>query len=347
MNKIASRNFDATDLVIAGKIDYLVDLTKGRDDLIKNAKVPTPGEMELLPDSQCALILYHPHLDNPLKKFAMCDKATTELNLKIFEDTLTSFPDEIKKVASYHFAKAAKYYNLPISDELKKYAKEKQLTNRVNIAELNDLPPIIEKTATAHTFALGKKYPIHTPELVKKAVSYFTDHGKRLSPINAFEYAVNVKIAADKLGVSYKGTGIEKYANIDSGSLSKNFKAAVRARRGYASEEDRGAYDELIKRAESLGPVKVAKVLEELDRKTGVNSQWNQTVLDPIFTTFGEKDRRFVKQGSHDISMADLKKLGSGIVDDATLADLKSEEGLDVFASLPTPVRNRIIKAIK
>ena len=346
MKKLAQINYDVTDYVTAGKIDYLVNLTKDRDDLIKNAKVPTLDEMEMLPSDKCALILFHPHLDGPLKKYAMTDKSTTELNLKIFEDTLSSLPEEIVKVAAYHFAKAAKYYNLPVSETIKKYAKEKQPSNWVNISEVNDLPPAIEKTAEKVAFALGKKYPIHTPELVKKAVSYFADHSKRLSPINAFEYAVNVKIAADKLGVSYKGTPIEKYANIDAGSLSKNFKAAIRARRGYASEEDRPAYDELIKHAESLGPVKVAKVLEELDRKTGVNSQWNQTILDPIFTTFGEKDRRFVKQGSHNVSMADLKKLGSGIVDDATLAELKGEEGLDVFASLPTPVRNRIVKAI-
>ena len=346
MKKLASLNYDVTDYLTSGKIDYLVALTQGRDDLIKNAKVPTLDEMELLPDEQCALVLYHPHLDGPLKKFAMCDKATTELNLKIFEDTLSSLPEEIVKVASFHFLKAAKFYNLQTSDTLKKFAKEKQLTNRVNIAEVHDLPPTIEKTAEKVAFALGKKYPIHTPELVKKAMTYFAEHGKRLSPINAFEYAVNVKIAADKLGVNYKGSAIEKYANIDSGSLSKNFKAAVRARRGYASEEDRTAYDELIKRAESLGPVKVAKVLEELDRKTGVNSQWNQTVLDPIFTVFGEKDRKFVKQGSRNVSMADLMKLSAGIVDDATLAELKGSEGLEIFASLPTPVRNKIVKAI-
>jgi hypothetical protein len=346
MKKLASLNYDVTDYLTSGKIDYLVDLTKGRDDLIKNAKVPTLDEMELLPDEQCALVLYHPHLDGPLKKYAMTDKYTTELNLKIFENMLTSLPEQIVKVAAYHFAKAAKYYNLPTSEAIKKYAKEKQITNRVNISEIEYLPPI-EKTAETVEFALGKKYPIHTPELVKKAMIYFADHGKRFSPTNAFAYAINVKIAADKMKISYVGTPIEKYANIDAGSLSKNFKAAIYARKGYASEEDKPAYDELIKRASELGPVKVAKVLEELDRKTGVNSQWNQTVLDPIFTTFGEKDRRFVKQGSHNVSMADLKKLGSGIVDDATLTELKGEEGLEVFASLPTPVKNKIIKSIK
>ena len=84
-----------------------------------------------------------------------------------------------------------------------------------------------------------------------------------------------------------------------------------------------------MKRAAELGPVKVAKVLEELDRKTGVNSQWNQTVLDPIFTEFRRKRLRFVKHANHNISMADLKKLGSGIVDDATLTELKGEEGFE------------------
>ena len=107
----------------------------------------------------------------------------------------------------------------------------------MNISEVKDLPPTVTKLAETAAFALGKKYPIHTPELVKKAMIYFTEHGKRLSPINAFEYAVNVKIAADKMKISYAGTPIEKYANIDAGSLSKNFKAAIHARKGYASEK--------------------------------------------------------------------------------------------------------------
>ena len=49
----------------------------------------------------------------------MTDKYTTELNLRIFEDKLSSLPEKIAKVAAYHFAKAAKYYNLQTSDTLK------------------------------------------------------------------------------------------------------------------------------------------------------------------------------------------------------------------------------------
>ena len=346
MKKLAMLKYDITDLITSGEIDYIVNITKGKDELVKNARVPSLDEIEAMPDSQFALVLYHPHLDSTLKKYAMTDKALTELNMKVFEDKIDSLPEEIVKVAASNFAKAAKYYKIALPENIKKFASSGIKTNWVNLSEIKKIPLPVTKLAETAAFALGKKYPIHTPELVKKAMTYFAEHGKRLSPVNAFEYAVNVKIAADKMKISYAGTPIEKYANIDAGSLSKNFKAAIHARKGYASEEDRPAYDELVKRAAELGPVKVAKVLEELDRKTGVNSQWNQTVLDPIFTVFGEKDQRFVKHANHNISKADLNKLGSGIVDDATLAELKGEEGLEVFASLPTPIRNRIVKAI-
>ena len=66
MKKLANIDYDVTDCVTAGKIDYLVNLTKDRDDLIKNAKVPTLDEMETLSSERFALILFHPHLDEPL-----------------------------------------------------------------------------------------------------------------------------------------------------------------------------------------------------------------------------------------------------------------------------------------
>lgn len=347
MRKLANLNYDITDFVTASKIDYVIKITKDKDELIKNAHVPSLDEIEKMPDDQFALILFHPHLGK-LKKLAMTDKYITELNMEIFSDKLDEYPEEIVKVASSNFMKAAKFYKLTVPENIKKYASTDVKTNWVNIAEIK-APRFtsIEKTASTAAFALGKKYPINTPELVKKAVAYFAENSKRFSPTNAFEFAVNVKLAADKMKVNYVGSPIEKYANINAGELSKNFKAAMLARKGYASEEDRGAYDDLIKQASALGPVKVAKVLEELDRATGVNRVWNTAVLDPIFTTFGSKDNRLVKVASMEISSEDLKKLPDGLVDDATLHDLKGDEGLDVFQSLPTPVRTKLARHLK
>lgn len=350
MKKLATLQYDVTDLVTAGKIEYLIEVTKGKDELVKNAHIPSLEEAEELPDEQFALILYHPHIGK-MKKLAMTDKYLTELNMRIFEDKLDSLPESVVKVAAYHLAKAARFYKLTIPASIKKYAEHKPTSNWVNIAEV---VPTQVKTANEDVkFALGNRYPIHTPQLVKKAMTYFSENWKRFSPLNAFEYAINVKTAADRFGVDYKDTRIEKYAHIQPNVLNKTFRAAVAARKGYAKEEDRAAFDDLIKEAENLGTIKTAEVLEALDRATGLNHEWNKSIEDPIFTVFEAAAPHFIKLAAPgspyngiEINLESLRKLPDGAVDSETLKDLKGPEGLDVFESLPTPVKVKIAKSL-
>jgi hypothetical protein len=344
MKKLATLQYDVTDLVTAGQIDYLIEVTKGKDELVKNAHIPSLEETEEMPDEKFALILYHPHIGK-MKKLAMSDKYITELNMRIFEDRINSLPEKLVKVAAYHLAKAAKYYKLTVPESIKKYAEEKPVSNWVNIAELKATS--VKVASENIKYALGNKYPIHTAQLVKKAMSYFADHWKRFSPLNAFEYAVNVKIAADKLGVDYKGTRIEKYAHISPAKLSPLFKAAVAARKGYVTEDNRQIFDDLIKEASTLGTVKTAKALEAIDRELGLNREWNKSIEDPVFTVFDTTVEKTARESGTEINLESLRKLPNGLVDDATLKDLKSDEGLEVFASLPTPVRQKLAKAME
>lgn len=348
MKKLASQLFDVTDMVTAGKIDYLIEVTKGKDELVKNAHIPSLEEVEDMPDSQFALVMYHPQMGK-MKKLAMSDRFLTELNLKIFEDRADSLPEPVVKVAAYHLAKAAKFFKLAIPDNIKKYAEEKQATNWINIAEIKATPSSHVKTASAEKaeYALGNKYPIHTPELVKKAMQYFADHGRRFNPAQSIEFAVNVKVAADKLGVAYAGTVIEKYAKLNPEKFSGHFKAAVLARKGYVLEEDRAAYDELVAKSAELGVVKTAEVLEKLDRESGAYRKWNVSLMDPYLTVIGERTEAFKKHASYTIKAADLKKLSSDVVDADTLAELQGPEGLEVFESLPTPIKNKLVKELQ
>ena len=347
MKKLANQLYDVTDMVTSGKVDFLIEVTKGKDELVKNAHIPSLEEVEDMPDSQFALVLYHPHLGK-MKKLAMSDKYLTELNMNIFEDKVDSLPEQVVKVAAYHLCKAAKHYKLAVPEKLQKYAEEKAATNWINIADIKVTPAPQVKTASHEkvAYALGNKYPINTAELVKKAMVYFAEHGSRLSPMNAIEYATNVKVAADKLHVSYKGTVIEKYASLTADAFNKHYKEAIRARKGYVQEEDRQAYDELVTKSAELGVIKTAEILEKLDRESGAHRKWNTDILDPFLSVLGTVEERFVKQAGYQIKAADFKKLSSGIVDDATLAELQGPDGLDVFESLPTPVKNKLAKEL-
>ncbi|MFA6295591.1 MAG: hypothetical protein WC666_04210 [Candidatus Paceibacterota bacterium] len=346
MKKLANQLFDVTDMVTSGKIEYLVGVTKGKDELVKNAHIPSLEEVEDMPDSQFALVLYHPHMGK-MKKLAMSDKYLTELNMNIFEDRVDSLPEQVVKIAAYYLCKAAKHYKLAVPEKIKKYAEEKALSNYVNLSEVKATPAPQVKTAEKVSYALGNKYPLSNAGLVKKAMSYFADHGKRFNPENAIEFAANVKVAADKMNVSYVGTAIEKYASLTAESFNKQYEIAIRARKSFVLEEDRQAYDELIAKSAELGVIKTAEILEKLDRASGAYRQWNVGLVDPYLSVLGVKEEKLTKHAGRTIKAADFKKLSSGIVDDATLADLQGPDGLDVFDSLPTPVKNKLVKELQ
>jgi hypothetical protein len=347
MKKLATLLYDVTDFITAGNIQYLADITKNNDELVKNAHVPTLDEAEQMSDDEFALVLFHPHLGT-MKKLAMSDKYITELNMKIFVDNIKQFPEEIVKVASKNLCKAAHFYGLQIPTELTKYANEPIESNWVNIAAIKEVPSkTFIKTAESVVYALRNKYPIHTPEFVKKAILYLNENRYRFSPFDALEYATNVKIAADKFNVDYTNSVLAEYANLKSTRFNEKFAAAVGARKGYVEDENRQTYDELIEKADELGIIKTAEVLEKLDRATGVYKQWGISILDPIFSVFDSEAAKLVKVGSYSISSKDLQRLPAGIVDDGTLSDLRGDEGLEVFASLPTPVREKIAKVLK
>ena len=346
MKKLATQIYDITDLVSSDKIDYIVNITKDNDELVKNAHIPSLEEVEEMPDSQFALVLFHPHIGK-MKKYAMSDRYLTELNMKIFEDKADLLPEQIVKVAAYHLCKAAKYYKLSVPERFKKYAEEKLPTNWVNISDIKESVQVKTASMEKVAYALGNKYPLNSEELVKKAMQYFGDHSKRFNPENAITYAVNVKLAADMFGIKVEGTPIEKYASLTASGFNKHYKAAIRSRKGYVQEDDREAYDQLVEKSAELGVVKTAEILEKLDRESGAYRKWNTAVLDPFLSVLGVREERFVKQAGFTVKAADFKKLSSDSIDAATLADLQGPDGLDVFESLPTPIKNRLAKELQ
>lgn len=347
MKKLANQLYDVTDMVTSGKIEYLIEVTKGKDELVKNAHIPSLEEVEDMPDKDFALVLFHPHIGK-MKKLATSDKYLTELNMNIFEDKVDSLPEQVVKVAAYHLCKAAKHYKIAVPEKIKKYAEEKVATNWLNITDVKANPAPVVKTASADVpYALGNKYPLSTPELVKKAMVYFSEHSKRFNPENAIEFAVNVKVAAERLNVNYNGTAIEKYATLTSAGFNKHYKAAIRSRKGYVQEDDRDAYDQLVEKSAELGVIKTAEILEKLDRESGAYRKWNTGVLDPFLSVLGTVEERLVKQAGFTIKAADFKKLSSDSIDAETLAELQGPDGLDVFESLPTPVKNKLAKELQ
>jgi hypothetical protein len=356
MKKFAGASMDVSDLLSDEKIDYLVGLSEGDpDDLIKNAHIPSKDEVATMPTDDFALVLYHPD-KGFLKKFACHDKYVTKLNIKILQDTHQNYPDEIVKTASYYLGKAAKYFHLVFPEDLKKLAEGKHLTNIVDLADINDTAfhkkqASFVKIAEPKIFALPdeKKYPIDTPELVKKAIVYFEKTATKFQPIDAILFAANVKTAATQFNIDTEDTLLEKYSNLTSSRFSADWKENIRMRRPYVKEDERGVYDELIEKAAEFGVVKTAETLEIVDRKLGVNRQWGQSISDPFVSILGMKKEAMGACCTHKgkkIKASLLKKAAENIVDSATLRDFDGPEAIDVFESLPMPIKDKIAKNI-
>lgn len=353
MKKFAGISYDVTDLLSDGRIEYLVALTKDdSDDLIKTAHIPSKDEVEAMPTDNFALVLYHPHVGF-LKKFACHDRYVTKLNMKIFEDTHEAYPDEISKTAAYYLVKAAQHFKIAVQPELKKLAAGKHITNIVDLDDIDRTGwhkknSTHVKTAEPKEFALpeSRKYPLDTEALVMTAVNYFEKHATQLSPKDALVYATNTLRAATRMDIPTEDTLVEKYAALTASEFNNEFKQCVRARKNYVLEEDREVYDDLIKSAEKFGVVKTAEVLEEVDRKLGVSREWGRGVMDPYLSVIGLKKEAACSHKGKKIKASMLKKAAEGIVDATTLRDFEGPEAIEVFESLPAPIKDKIANNI-
>lgn len=353
MKKFAGISYDVTDLLSDGRIEYLVTLTKDDpDDLIKTAHIPSKDEVQAMPTDNFALVLYHPQVGF-LKKFACHDRYVTKLNMKIFGDTHEQYPDEITKTAAYYLVKAAQHFKLAIPPELKKLAAGKHITNIVDLDDVDKTSwhkksSSHTKTAEPKEFALpdNRRYPLDNSTLVATAVEYFEKHATQLSPKDALEYASNTILAAERHGVDVEDTTVEKYASLTSSIFNDHYKEYIRARKGYVLEEDREVYDDLIKSAEKFGVVKTAELLEEVDRKLGVSYEWGRGVMDPYLSVLGLKKEASCSHKGKKIKASMLKKAAEGIVDSSTLRELDGPEGIEVFESLPSPIKDKIANNI-
>lgn len=351
MKKFAGVGMDVTDLVSEGNINYLANLIKGDpDELEKNAHIPSKDEVADLPGEEFALVLYHPQTGF-LKKYATRDKYITKVNMKIFADKCNEYPDEIAKTAAHYLVKAAKSFRLPVPEEIQKLAAGNHVTNIVDLTDINQVAwankQKLTKTAAAVEYALPeqKKYPIHTPEMVKKAVEYFDTHAHRFDPLVALQFAGAVKTAAVKHQVAVENTTLAKYATLTSKNFNPEMRVHLKVRKNYVDADQAGVYDELLEKSAELGVIKTAEYLAKVDRKFGLHRQWGRAIEDPYLTVLGhtkEANSACCHKGKK-VAKNKMLKAAEAIVDADTLKELSGPDGIEVFDSLPTPLKDKII----
>ena len=99
-----------------------------------------------------------------------------------------------------------------------------------------------------------------------------------------------------------------------------------------------------------MPPTKVAEALNNIDKEFDLVRNYGHGIEDPLVSTLAmvkkagmDIDGTFITTDSlNSLDEADL----TAIVGNDVISELKSEEGVEVLASLPVPVRREVINLI-
>jgi len=356
MNTVCSIPLDVVDYVINEQIDKLAGYVEKLSSAATTAYVPSYEEQADMQDKEFGVILWHPKLGK-FNKFAMSEPGITEINLTLLSENMEKIPDEIIKIAGVNLCCAAKKFKIGIPENLKKYASDEFMYNTLDIRTIDEARFVVKtaNTPKSNRFALPKdeKYPIDDKLQIIKAAAYFKKHHNDFAPVTKLEFALNTVSAAKESEVELVGSDVEKYAGLDTKSFNADFSDHLAIRQSYLKDNEdefKELYAELKNKAERIGPNKTASVLYELDKKSGLAANYGHGIEDPLITTFAMKKIAGKDIDGVFVSAESLKNIPSSeltpLVGNDVIPELKSDEGLEVLASLPTPIRKEVLELL-
>lgn len=353
MKQILSQNLDIMDYIVNDDLEKIASIVEDVSETSKTAHIPSIEESYDLKDSDYALILWHPGMDK-MPKFACYNPALTELNLACLKVNMSKMPEELIKVAAKNLTASAHKFGLDIPSELSEYDSHKFVNRIVDLSNLDEIS-FIDKTSSmvkkaSHTYALEGKYPIDNKDMMKKASEWFDRNYNKLNIDQIQEFNSSMVKQASVLNYEYENS----FTKLASDIFNPDLFSHVQIRKSYLSEDNeeaREAYDDLLRRADEIGPIKVAYVLEYLDKETGLNFQYGKNIIDPLHTACSEITKIGFEIDGIDVTLDQLRKIKNedlaGIVGSDIIKELKSEMGLEILTSLPKPIRQEIINLIK
>ena len=353
MKKIASMNLDVVDHVL-NDVEKLATLVNDLSDDAKTAYVPSFEEQQDMPDRKFGLILWNSSMGG-VNKFAMYSKDLVELNLAFLSDKKDSMPEEVLKIAGANLTKAASDYELDIPENLEEYKSNVYVDNRLNTEDINELDYVVKCSSTSEsTYAWGEeeKYPLDSASLVKKASAYFQTHHNKMDLTKKLEFVLNTEKAAKVHSVDLNDSTLDKYASLNRSEYSSSFQDHIEIRKTYVKDNDENVkiYDDLYAKHQDLPPTKVAEALNNIDKEFDLVRNYGHGIEDPLVSTLAmvkkagmDIDGTFITTDNlNSLDEADL----TAIVGNDVISELKSEEGVEVLASLPVPVRREVINLI-
>lgn len=302
MYTIAGKDLDFTALMNAKdnkSRDILASVSQEAPDFIKEASSLDDDESDQLPDSHFALILYEEKVnpENGYRKvashrlFPIHNKAYTWLQMRAIQETGSQLPEEARKVASYHISNAAKRHGIEVPEELEQESEGVNgFNNRVDLTKLED-PNI--KVAEHEGFNDDenwayirdgeRRFPLHTPELVKRAMDYLEQHELTFVPHDRHDYCVKVVDKAKEFELPLT----EKIASYGGSQYSNKLDDNLQIRMLYTKDdEEKEALTKLASTKDSIDPRQFSAILHEFDQATKIADRG--PVKDAYSSTLGE-----------------------------------------------------------
>lgn len=157
----------------------------------------------------------------------------------------------------------------------------------IDVSDLEPSPARMQKQAKYYAMPSQAKYPLDGYDQVIKAAAYFDHWQGQMDPAHKREFCHNLVKRASAIGVDVSPT-VRKYG-ADTYAPAADFEIAVAGRRGIVKEAHQLVLDELVASQPQLSPDDFAVTLGEFDKVAGIDHLYGQEILDPWFSTFGEK----------------------------------------------------------
>ncbi len=357
MDKFAN---DVNDYLADNRIEELSELfSKFSEEFVKSAEILLPEEMDVLEDDAFALIV----LDgkNVFRKYACSSPALTVLNTELLLKDAMSVPDEMVKVASYHLAKACHKFGYTEGlNKLAKIASKTKVSNIVSTNSINKVQFGLKKEANLLmdklSFALPdeQRYPLSTQSDVQQAIEYFNIYEDKFKQAEKLVYSMNTAAAARRFKVDLTTEDkIAKYASLNPHYMNKEVELHLNLRKNLVDEKYETLYSELQEKVADFkeNPLAFADILTKIDTEAGLAPLWGGVLENPVVCCLDRIKTAAVKLDGRTITLSDVQQLLnhekiSEYLDSYTLSELHSIDALDVFTTLPTPVREELYKLL-
>ncbi len=354
---LLTKSIDITDYVVNSKIEKIAEFAESLSSQSRAAHIPSYEELSDLKETDFAVALYSKNKWQ-MNKFAMHNKELTELNINLLSNTKDSLPAELLKVAASNLTCAAKHYDLNIPENLQEYTSEKYMVRKLDVdtisTEISKVANVTPEVVTP-VYAVNSKYPIHTRQLLIKAAHWFDANNSKLSLDESSQFITNFVKQAESLNYNYNSSDIFKLAQYDSTEFNPDYKLHITIRKKYIIDNDDSrdminTINSVIEKSAEFGPEKTAALVELIDSDLGIQGLYGSKIFSPREAVYKLKKVASINIDGNTITNQDLKALDdydlTSIVGSEGATELKGDQGLEVLASLPTPIKKEVIKKI-